>query len=357
MRFTTGNLTARYCSIVLTLICIALLTLFIACSDDDKPSSPATPTVPVVTTAAVSAVTETGATGGGNVTSDGGATVTQRGICWCGDATPDTTDTKETSGTGTGAFTASLSGLTAGTPYYVRAYAVNSVGIGYGAAVQFTTSGGATTGTVTDIDGNVYPTVRINNQWWMAENLRVTHYSNGDSIPRVTDNGTWAGLYSGAYCEFANDPANIAGYGLLYNWYAAVDSRKIAPAGWHMPTDDEWKTLEIYLGMNAQIADSLNWRGTNEGGKLKETDTLHWSYPNIGATNSSGFAARGSSFRGYDGDFDSYLKGTGYFWTASQFPSYDTASAYGRHVAVFETKINRGGHVKQDGFSIRCLKD
>ncbi len=356
MSFTTGQTTKHISRYALSLITILTLIL-ITCSSDDKPSSPNTPEPPDVTTATVSSITETTASSGGTVTADGGAVVSARGICWSTSSSPDTADEKQISGSGTGAFTAELAGLTAGTPYYVRAFAINTAGVGYGNEQSFTTSGGATTGTVTDIDGNVYPTVRIGTQWWMAENLRVTRYSNGDSIPRVTDNGVWAGLYSGAYCEFANDPANIAGYGLLYNWYAAVDSRDIAPIGWHTPTDAEWKTLEIYLGMNADWADSLNWRGVNEGGKLKEADTLHWSWPNVGGTNESGFTARGSSFRGYDGDFDSYLKGSGYFWSASQFPSYDTASAYGRHVAVYSTQINRGGHVKQDGFSIRCVKD
>lgn len=340
-----------------TLAALATLLLLVSCSSDDKPSSPATPTVPVVTTATVSAITETGAECGGTVTSDGGATVTTRGICWGTDATPDTADTKQAAGSSTGSFTATISGLTAGTPYYVRAYAVNSAGVGYGTARSFTTTGGATTGTVTDIDGNVYPTVRIGTQWWMAENLRVRHYSDGDTIPQITDEGTWAALGTGACCEFQNNSANVADYGLLYNWFAAADARNIAPAGWHVPSDSEWKALEIYLGMNADYADSLNWRGTTEGGKLKETDTLHWSWPNIGATNSSGFTARGSSFRGYDGEFDSYLKGTAYFWSATRFVSYDTASAYGRHLQVTSTQINRGGHVKQDGFSIRCVKN
>ena len=103
-------------------------------------------------------------------------------------------------------------------------------------------------GTVTDIDGNLYYTVKIGEQWWMLENLRVTHYRNGDAIPNVTDDAEWEGLSTGAYCDYDNDPANVATYGRLYNWYAVGDSRNIAPAGWHVPSDDEWQTLVDYLG-------------------------------------------------------------------------------------------------------------
>jgi len=100
-------------------------------------------------------------------------------------------------------------------------------------------------GTVTDIDGNVYQTIKIGDQWWMAENLKVTHYRNSDPIPHVTDGGTWSYLFTGAYCEYDNNPANVAIYGRLYNWYAVGDSRNIAPEGWHVPSDDEWKQLEM----------------------------------------------------------------------------------------------------------------
>jgi uncharacterized protein (TIGR02145 family) len=156
---------------------------------------------------------------------------------------------------------------------------------------QVSVGGGGETGTVTDIDGNVYQTVKIGGQWWMAENLKVTHYRNGEAIPNITSNSEWAGLSSGAYCAYDNNNSNIATYGLLYNWYTVVDSRNIAPAGWHVPTDEEWKQLEIYLGMSQSDADKPGLRGSDEGGKLKETGTAHWHSPNIGATNSSGFSA------------------------------------------------------------------
>lgn len=106
-------------------------------------------------------------------------------------------------------------------------------------SITFDVSNDTTTGTVTDIDGNVYQTIKIGNQWWMAKNLKVTHYRNGEAIPNITNDSEWINLSTGAYCAYNNDNGNIATYGLLYNWYTVVDSRNIAPSGWHVPTDDE----------------------------------------------------------------------------------------------------------------------
>ncbi len=161
--------------------------------------------VPVLSTAEVTGVTHAAAQCGGNITSDGGATVTARGVCWSTNLTPTVADSKTTDGTGAGSFTSSITGLTDSTAYYVRAYATNSNGTGYGNTSSFTTTDSM--GTVTDIDGNIYQTVKIGNQWWMAENLKVTHYRNGDAIPNVTDNTAWEGLTTGAYCNYNNDTA------------------------------------------------------------------------------------------------------------------------------------------------------
>ncbi len=174
-----------------------ILPLFAGCGGDD-PAGPDTK-VPILTTVAVSAITQTTAQCGGNITSDGGATVTACGVCWSTNQTPTVADNKTTDGTGAGSFASSITGLTASTTYYVRAYATNSVGTGYGSAMSFTTTA---SGTVTDIDGNVYQIVTIGTQVWMAENLKVTHYRNGDAISNVTDNTTWRFLTYGAYCEY-----------------------------------------------------------------------------------------------------------------------------------------------------------
>jgi uncharacterized protein (TIGR02145 family) len=208
-------------------------------------------------------------------------------------------------------------------------------------------------GTVTDIDGNLYYTVKIGDQWWMLENLRVTHYRNGDPIPHVTDDFTWSGLTNGAYCEYDNNSANVATYGRLYNWYAVDDSRGIAPAGWHVPSDDEWKQLEMYLGMSQAEADATGYRGTDEGGKLKEAGTTYWYSPNTGATNESGFTALPGAYRRNDGYFD-YMGYFAVFWCSTQIYS---EGAWDRYVPYDGSQLIRGGDFKQYGFSVRCVRD
>ena len=133
-------------------------------------------------------------------------------------------------------------------------------------------------GTVTNIDGNVYKTVKIGKQWWMAENLKTTRYRNGEEIINITDPIQWGALVIGAYCWYNNDISNKGPYGALYNWNAVMDDRNLAPVGWHIPTDEEWTTLSTTLG-GESVA----------GGKLKEAGFSHWNAPNTGATNESGF--------------------------------------------------------------------
>ena len=213
---------------------------------------------------------------------------------------------------------------------------------------------------VIDKDGNVYQIIKIGNQWWMAENLKVTHYRNGDAIPEVTDNSEWVDLTSGAYCAYDNDTSNVDTYGYLYNWYAVIDSRNISPAGWHVPTDEEWKELEMYLGMSQSEADNVEWRGTDEGGKLKSTDTTLWeSNAYGGATNESGFSALPGGLR-YDdffplisGNFD-YMGSYAYFWSSTESNSY---AAYARLLCFFASDIGRGGsHFgKRNGVSVRLV--
>ncbi len=196
-------------------------------------------------------------------------------------------------------------------------------------------------GTVTDVDGNVYNTIWIGDQRWMMENLKVTHYRNGATIPKVTNNGTWAGLSTGAYCNYGNDNGNVATYGRLYNWYAVDDSRGIAPEGWHVPTYDDWQILLDYLGSGA-------------GGKMKETGTTHWNSPNTGATNESGFTALPGGYRHYyDGDFldmGNYAN----FWCSSV---YSSTYVWNIYLATHNNGCSIEPHFKGWGFSIRCVKD
>lgn len=208
--------------------------------------------------------------------------------------------------------------------------------------------------TVTDIDGNIYLTVKIGDQWWMAENLKVTHYRSGEAIPNVTDGLEWSNLSNGAYCSYDNDDSNIATFGLLYNWFAVADSHNIAPAGWHVPTDDEWKELEMYLGMSQSEADATYWRGTDEGGKLKESGTTHWASPNSGDTNESGFTALPGGARYSSVGYFYYIGDGGYWWSAS---SFNATNAWHRVLSYDKAQVHRSFYGKQLGSSVRCVRD
>lgn len=209
------------------------------------------------------------------------------------------------------------------------------------------------TDSVTDIDGNVYQAVKIGNQWWMAKNLKVTHYRNGDPIQHVTNYDEWVGLSTGAYCEYDNDPTNVEIYGRLYNWFAVNDSRNIAPEGWHVPTDEEWKQLEVTLGMDPSEAGTTGWRGIDEGGKLKEQGTSHWWSPNSGATNEFGFTALpGGDGQGGVGYY--FNQGVAaYFWTSTPYITW----AWSRTILYDNSGIYRNWGAKNVGISIRCIKD
>jgi len=193
-----------------------------------------------------------------------------------------------------------------------------------------------TYGTVTDIEGNVYKTITIGTQTWMAENLKTTKYRDGTSIPNVTDNSAWQNLTTGAYCHYNNDIANVAVYGELYNWYA-VDTRKICPEGWRVPEDAEWTTLTNYLG-GESVA----------GGKLKETGFNHWQSPNEGATNVSGFTALPGSSRSDYGSFDG-IGTEGRFWGKS------SSTSWLRRVSVNYDEVDRWNGNSKYGYSIRCI--
>ena len=295
--------------------------------------------VPILSTTDASAIASTTATSGGNITADGGATVTARGVCWGTAANPTTANSKSTDGTGIGAYASSLTGLTENMTYFIRAYATNGFGTGYGNEITFKTLFGNPT--VTDIDGNVYKTVSIGTQTWMAENLKTTKYRNGDPIASVA--GSWASLVIGAYSWYNNDPANKSMYGGFYNWYAVSDSRNIAPAGWHIPTDAEWTTLVTYLG------------GENvAGSKLKETGNSHWYSPNTGATNSTGFTAFPGGLRDY---FDGTFNNVGYLGNWWSSTAYDAANAWYRNLNYYIANVGRYTYDMHYGFSVRCVRD
>lgn len=219
--------------------------------------------------------------------------------------------------------------------------------------------------TVTDIDGNVYNTVQIGNQIWMKENLKTTHYSDGTPLVDGTGAGGITEDYTTKYYFWYNDdPSNGDTYGALYTWAAIMNGASssnsnpsevqgICPTGWHIPSDDEWKELEIYLGMSQMDADAEGWRGTDEGGKLKETGISHWSSPNTGATDESGFTALPSGYRDSFGGFAGLGNETG-FWSSTE---YDSTAVRDRLLNNNKSQIFRWGCYKAHGAPLRCVQD
>ena len=308
-----------------------------------------------LTTTLPSSIGTATASCGGTVITDGGTLVTARGVVWSTMPNPTIAlATKTTNGTGTGMFTSVISGLNPSTTYYVKAYATNSTGTSYGNELSFATLQNSST-TVTDVDGNTYPLVTICAQVWTTKNLAVTAYSDGTVIPQVTDPTAWANLTTGAWCYYNNSSGSGATYGKLYNWYAAAGiynaaslanptlRKKLAPTGYHVPTDAEWITLTTCLG------------GENvAGGKMKEIGTAHWETPNQDATNSSGFLGLpGGARNNTDGTFGS-LGYVGLCWSSTQD---DTTYAWSRNLNYNYGSAYRENYNKIAGFSVRCLRD
>jgi uncharacterized protein (TIGR02145 family) len=212
------------------------------------------------------------------------------------------------------------------------------------------------TDSVTDIQGNVYKTVKIGNQWWMAENLKVSLYRNGDRITQIyNDPEDWSEENEGAYCFFNEDRT----YGFLYNWHAVHDPRGIAPAGWHVATDEDWKELELFIGFTAPETDYVSWRGTG-GGKLKTTTTTYGTstwivIEDLQNTNETGFSALPGGCRVFNGSWG--VPGifyTGFWWSATE---QDNESAWYRYMDYQYDGIFRYFGPKTYGFSVRCVKD
>jgi uncharacterized protein (TIGR02145 family) len=289
----------------------------------------------VITAPEVSDILARTATSGGTVNDDGGATVTARGVCWSTAHNPTITNPKTTDGTGTGTFTSHLTGLSPYTTYYLKAYATNSAGTAYGDEVTFKTL-------VDDIDGNIYHYVSIGTQVWLVENLKVTKLNDGTPIPLVTDDASWSSLTAPRYCWVNNLIAYKEPYGALYNWFT-VNTGKLCPSDWHVPSDAEGTTLANFLG-GSDVA----------GAKLKEAGTLHWKSPNAGATNETGFTALPGGFRYWGGTFTDFGF-TGYWWIAKAVDG--THSVCGSLSYTSGQLFFNANEYTPSGASVRCIKD
>jgi uncharacterized protein (TIGR02145 family) len=325
--------------------------------------------LPTLSTTVISSITTNYAVSGGNITADGGGIITARGVVWNTIANPTIAlSTKRTDGTGIGTFVSGFGNLSINTKYYVRAYATNSIGTAYGDELSFITLNFSSTElnvqgfNVTDIDGNVYQTVKNCDQTWTKTNLNVSKYRNGDIIPEIKDPSQWANLTTGAWCYYNNDSATGAIYGKLYNWYAVNDPRGLAPIGYHIPSDTEWRTLTNCLG--GEIV---------AGGKMKETtssqtDAYSWYYDS-GATNSSGFSAKPASWRYtennktlFGGGSTLYgndsIKMSAIWWSSTGYESgIGIASLRCIKASSNSLFMQVSSHIISNGLSIRCVKD
>ena len=255
---------------------MSFMFLFLNSCDKDDNKIDKSKLIPQLSTAEVKNVRLTSAESGGNITSDGGSSITQRGVCWGLSANPTTKDNKTTDDAEAGAFNSEIKSLASGTTYYLRAYATNGYGTGYGNEFTFTTQKHGSAGKVTDIDGNVYNTIVIGTQEWMAENLKTSKLNDGTHIT-LEESDVYEEYIRKIpiYSWYDSKESNGRKYGRLYNWYS-IASKMLCPVGWHVPTDNEWIVLVDYLGGN-KIA----------GGKMKNIGTDDWASPNKGATNES----------------------------------------------------------------------
>lgn len=195
--------------------------------------------------------------------------------------------------------------------------------------------------TLKDVEGNSYRTVQIGTQLWMAENLRATKFNDGQNIPLITS-AAWYSHTGNCYCWYSNNPSAFGNpYGALYNWYT-INTGKLCPQGWHVPSDSDWVKLRDYLGGE-----------TVAGSKLKETGTDHWNPPNTGATNETGFTALPGGGRWMIGRFD-LLGRNGYLWSSTEDLLLE---AVAWRMGSSQNSLERVGTLKKNGFNVRCLKD
>ncbi len=294
--------------------------------------------LPVLTTVIVNGITQNTTYSGGNISSNGGSAILTRGVCWSAVTSPSILDSKTTDGNADGAYISALTSLNPNTIYYLRAYATNATGTSYGNELIFKTF----TSTVSDINSNVYNTVTIGSQVWMAENLKVTQYNDASFIPNISDETTWNNLTSGAYCWYNNDASSYeSAYGKLYNWYA-VNTGKLCPLGWHVPTDAEWTTLSTYLGGESYA-----------GGKMKEAGTSHWQNSFNNENNESGFTALPGGYRFLLIGFRD-INFNGSWWSSSVELSN---RAWYRYITANYILLYQSSSYKANGYSVRCLKD
>jgi uncharacterized protein (TIGR02145 family) len=345
---------------------IILVALFTACGDDDE--NPAGTGVPDVVTFPPNKISQFKAEGGGSVISEGISPITTRGLVWSDspNVTLQSGMVSGNEGDPLGPFLTTIDRksetemfLDSNTTYYTRAYAVNGQGVGYGEELSFTTMETffVEGEPVTDIEDNVYRTVEMEKEGmtWMAENLKVTSYNNGDPIPFIPDTEAWFDDSLGAYCYWENDPSFVPDYGNLYKLTVVRDPRGLCPTGWHVPTNSDWNQLRDH------IADySTSTASTSS--QLRDEEVEFWLAESESANNYSGFSARGGGYRGNDNGFGEFqLFGQlASFWSSTEY----TDLSGNERATSFSIGNSSGGpslfgseYFGFAGLSVRCIKD
>ena len=325
-------------------VLIACVFLVQACKkkNEETPAS-GNGNVPVVQTSGFNNILLNTVDFNGNVADDGGSFVTVRGFCYSATVqNPTIQDSRVENGIGAGTYSATLTGMKGQTMYHVRAFATNGNGTGYGSSFAVQTIDSI----LLDVTGRSYKVVQIGSQVWMGSNLKTWKFNDGTLIPTWNNPNVWDTLVIPAMSWYNNNAWMDTTYGCLYNWYA-VNTGKLAPAGWHVPTDNEWMILVNYLGGQEVAGGLMKSTGiTNNGTGL-------WNSPNLGATNSCGFSGLPAGGREFDGNYYD-LNGFGSFWTSSE---NNAGTAWYRLLSYNNTAAMRIGGSKKFGFSIRCIKD
>ncbi len=291
-----------------------------------------------VTTNEVTSITQTTAVSGGNITDDGGYAVTARGVVWSKTENPTIQDNEgiTSDGTETGIFTSNITGLSPATAYYVRAYATNNEGTNYGLQRNFVTKATPCPGIETvNYGGHNYQTVQIGDQCWLAENLKYDNGCTGVAWVNSSDEG-WCGCYNNDCVTHSSEI-----FGFLYQLSVA---KNVCPEGWKLASDNDWKILEMELGMSQADADENDaWRDSGNVGSQLATWTS-------GGTNSSGFSAEQAGIRIEDGSFhgtDPSYKGA-FLWSEDGIR---------RHIWHTQTGVNRQTNHDSRALSVRCIYD
>lgn len=328
----------------LTPVWIAFLLFFaLGCEkEEDENTSPghpsstgsATANVPTLSTNAITGIYWNAATTGGVIEYTGGS-IEERGVCWYTSPDPTISHQKLVSTSSNSTFTSIISGLSPQTTYYVRAYATNHLGTGYGENFAFTTPAKEV---FTDESGNTYTAIKIGTQIWMTENLKTTKLNDGTNIKELLTNTSWDTTQTPGYTWYNNDYATYGTtYGALYNYFA-VTTLQLCPTGWHVGTYSEWEELMDYIG-----GDEVS------GTMLKEAGTTHWSDPNTGI-DSFGFKALPGGYRSY---IDFYhVRDNGYWWAGPEL-----SNNHYRYMLHYSPRSYSGAITAYTGMSVRCLKD